>query len=45
MGSQSRAELIGELHPHLTEAEARELARQTRTFAEIFAAARPGALP
>jgi hypothetical protein len=45
MGSQSRAELIGELHPHLTEAEARELARQTRTFAEIFAAARPGAVP
>jgi len=40
MGSQSRAELVGELNPHLTTAQARELARQTRTFAEIFAAAR-----
>lgn len=45
MGSQSRAELAGELHPHLTEAQIQELARQTRTFAEIFAAVRPDALP
>jgi hypothetical protein len=37
MGSQSRAELASELHPHLTEAQVQELARQTRTFAEIFA--------
>jgi hypothetical protein len=43
MGSQSRAELVAELRPHLTEAQARELARRTRTFAEIFAAARPDA--
>jgi hypothetical protein len=40
MGYQSRAELAGELSPHLTPAEAQELARQSRTFAEIFAAAR-----
>lgn len=45
MGSRSRAELAGELSPDLTPAEARELARQTLTFAEIFAATRPGPLP
>ena len=44
MGSQSRAELAGELRPHLTEAQVQELARQTRTFAEIFAAVRPDTL-
>lgn len=40
MGYQSRAELAGELRPHLTAAQAQQLARRTRTFAEIFAAAR-----
>jgi hypothetical protein len=40
MGHRSRAELAGELDPQLTAAEARQLAGQTRTFAEIFAAAR-----
>ena len=45
MGSRSRAELAGELSPHLTRAEAERLARQTQTFAEVFAAARPGPLP
>jgi len=40
MGSQSRADLVAELNPHLTKAQAQQLARQTRTFAEIFAAAR-----
>ena len=40
MGYQSRAELAGELKPHLTAAQAQQLARRTRTFAEIFAAAR-----
>jgi hypothetical protein len=45
MGSQSRAELAGELGPHLTEAQVQKLARQTRTFAEIFGAVRPDALP
>jgi hypothetical protein len=40
MGYQSRAELAVELSPHLTAAQARQLARQTRTFAEIFAATR-----
>jgi AAA ATPase-like protein len=45
MGSRSRAELAGELSPHLTPAEAERLARQTATFAEVFAAARPGPLP
>jgi hypothetical protein len=45
MGSRSRAELAGELSPHLTAAEAERLGRQTRTFAEVFAAARPGGLP
>jgi AAA ATPase domain len=44
MGSQSRAELVGELGPHLTEAQVQELAGQTRTFAEIFAAVRPETL-
>jgi hypothetical protein len=44
MGSHSRAELAGELAPHLTEAQVRKLAYQTRTFAEIFAAVRPDAL-
>jgi hypothetical protein len=41
MGYQSRAELAGELNPHLTSAQTRQLAQQTRTFAEIFAANRP----
>jgi hypothetical protein len=45
MGSRSRAELAGELNPHLTPAEAQQLARQTLTFAEIFAATRSGPLP
>jgi Cdc6-like AAA superfamily ATPase len=45
MGSRSRAELAGELSPDLTAAEAARLARQTRTFAEVFAAARSGPLP
>jgi hypothetical protein len=45
MGYRSRAELAGELSPHLTATEAQQLARQTRTFAEIFAATRPGPLP
>jgi AAA ATPase domain len=42
MGCRSRAELAAELSPHLTAAEAERLARQTRTFAEVFAAARLG---
>jgi hypothetical protein len=41
MGSRSRAQLAGDLDPRLTEAQAWELARVTRTFAEIFAAVRP----
>jgi hypothetical protein len=45
MGYQSRAELAGELRPHLTAAQAQRLARRTRTFAEIFAAARSEPLP
>ena len=45
MGYQSRAELAGELKPHLTTAQAQQLARRTRTFAEIFAAARSEPLP
>jgi hypothetical protein len=45
MGYQSRAELAGELRPHLTAAQAQQLARRTRTFAEIFAAARSEPLP
>jgi hypothetical protein len=44
MGSQSRVQLAGELGPHLSETQVKELARQTRTFAEIFAAIRPDAL-
>jgi hypothetical protein len=40
MGYQSRAELVAELNPHLTDAQVQRLALQTRTFAEIFAAAR-----
>lgn len=40
MGRRSRAELAVELIPHLTAAEADQLARQSQTFAEIFAAAR-----
>jgi hypothetical protein len=45
MGYESRAELAGELRPHLTAAQAQQLARQTRTFAEIFAAARTDPQP
>jgi hypothetical protein len=45
MGYQSRAELAGELIPHLTAEQAELLARQTRTFAEIFAVARSEPLP
>jgi hypothetical protein len=45
MGYLSRAELVGELSPHLTSAQAERLARQTRTFAEIFAASRSQPLP
>ena len=41
MGRRSRAELAAELSPHLTAVEAEHLARQTQTFAEIFATARP----
>lgn len=40
MGSRSRAALAVELSPDLTVLEAQQLARQTRTFAEIFAATR-----
>lgn len=40
MGYQSRADLAGELNPHLTAEQAQRLARRTRTFAEVFAAAR-----
>jgi AAA ATPase domain len=40
MGYQSRVELVGELNPHLTAAQAHELAGQTQTFAEVFAASR-----
>ena len=45
MGYRSRADLAGELSPHLTAAQVRQLARRTRTFAEIFAAAEPDPLP
>ncbi len=45
MGCQSRAELAGELNPHLTAAQIQRIARQTRTFAEIFAAFRSQPLP
>jgi hypothetical protein len=37
MGRRSRAELAGELSPHLTAVEAEQIAEQTQTFAEIFA--------
>lgn len=40
MGSESRAELVAELNPHLTTAQVQQLARRTRTFAEIFSIAR-----
>jgi hypothetical protein len=45
MGYQSRVELVGELNPHLTAAQVHQLALQTGTFAEIFAAARSQTLP
>ena len=45
MGYQSRVELAGELSPHLTTAQAERLARQTRTFADIFAATRSQPFP
>jgi hypothetical protein len=45
MGSQSRAQLASELSPHLTAAQAQQLARRTATFAEVFAAARPQPRP
>ncbi len=45
MGYESRAELAGELRPHLTAAQAQKLARRPRTFAEIFAAARTDPRP
>ncbi|HEU5420401.1 MAG TPA: AAA family ATPase [Streptosporangiaceae bacterium] len=45
MGFTSRAELASELSPHLGAAGARHLARQTQTFAEVFAAARSLRLP
>jgi hypothetical protein len=44
MGCQSRAQLAGELSPHLTEAQAQQLALGTRTFAEVFRAAGSGRL-
>jgi hypothetical protein len=45
MGYQSRADLAGELSPHLTPAEAQQIAEQTLTFAQIFAATRSGPVP
>jgi hypothetical protein len=45
MGCTSRAELASELSPQLTAAGAWRLAQQTRTFAEVFAAARSTPLP
>ena len=39
MGYQSRADLAGELSPELAAAAVQRLAGQTRTFAEVFAAA------
>jgi AAA ATPase domain len=45
MGYQSRAELAGELNPHLTEEQAQQIATETRTFAEIFAASKSRQLP
>jgi AAA ATPase domain len=44
MGWASRAELAGELSPHLTTEAAQRLAGQTRTFAEVFAATGAGPL-
>ena len=44
MGWASRAELAGELSPHLTAEAAQRLARQTWTFAKVFAAAGSGPL-
>ncbi|MGO8887446.1 MAG: hypothetical protein ACLPUO_02395 [Streptosporangiaceae bacterium] len=44
MGEKSRADLAGELCPRLPAAAARQIARRTRTFAEVFAAARSGLL-
>jgi hypothetical protein len=44
MGYRSRADLAGELCPRLPAAAAQRLARQTRTFAEVFAAAGSGSL-
>ena len=45
MGYRSRAELAGELSPHLSPDEAQRLAQQNLTFAEIFAATRSRPLP
>jgi hypothetical protein len=45
MGLRSRAELASELCPHLTAADAHQLAEQTSTFAEVFAAARAAPPP
>jgi hypothetical protein len=42
MGYASRADLAAELCPRLSAAAARQLARQTQTFAEVFAAAGTG---
>ena len=39
MGYKSRADLAGELCPRLPAAAAQQLARRTRTFAEVVAAA------
>lgn len=41
MGPRSRAELAGQLSPELTTAQAQQMAEQTRTFADVFDAARP----
>jgi hypothetical protein len=42
MGHKSRADLAGELCPHLPAATAQRLAQRTLTFADVFAAAGPG---
>jgi hypothetical protein len=42
MGYKSRAELAGELSPHLPLVMAQRLARRTQTFADVFAAAGSG---
>jgi hypothetical protein len=39
MGYKSRADLVGELCPHLPAVTAQRLARRTETFADVFAAA------